>query len=268
MTTTQPWPGLSRRHLLAAPLAMATAARAAQPALPLPPVVDLSALLGPVKEQGDRMTCAYFAVTAAAEAVVARQTGMPVVFSEQYLTDIQHGGGRLPVDESADVYDVLDTLETFGMVPAAARPYLPKQAPGQLVQRPDPALLALGKQVKLQSITIEVNAHPIETLQRRLLRRPVITALALPPNNAGWRDDGLVEPMLRLLPTDEDARYKFPNHIVALTGYDQRQQMFFFRNSWGPGWGRGGYGRISFASMLTRWRLGDLFYFAPGPAPT
>ncbi|OYU15134.1 MAG: hypothetical protein CFE37_07000 [Alphaproteobacteria bacterium PA4] len=265
MTSLRPWPGLNRRQLLAAPLALATAARARPvvPELPLPPVVDLSALLGPAKQQGDRMTCAYFAATALAEAAVARQTGLPVIFSEQYLTDIKHGGSRLPADETVDLYAVMDIVQDFGMVPASARPYLQKQVPGELVQRPDAALLALGKQVKLQMYMLPYS-YRIEDLQRRMLRRPAVVGLALPHNAAGWRDDGLVEPVPGLVPSGEDAREDFPNHFVAVTGYDLRQQMFHFRNSWGADWGRGGYGRISFATMRTNfWAHGDAFMLAP-----
>ena len=257
----------SRRDLLGAGLALGVPGRtwAAVPPQPLPAVVDLSALFGPAKDQGDRMTCMYFAATAAAEAVVARQTGMQIIFSEQYLTDIAHGGGRLPADETTDDVRVMDIVQDFGMVPASARPYLPQQAPGQLVHRPDAALLALGQRVKLQWVSASATGNRIEVLQRRLLRRPMIVALALPHNNAGWRDDGLVESVPGLVPGG-DAREEFPNHFVVVTGYDQRQQIFFFRNSWGADWGRSGYGRISFASMKTRFWEGNALSFLPTSA--
>lgn len=35
-------------------------------------------------------------------------------------------------------------------------------------------------------------------------------------------------------------------HAVVLTGYDDKEKMFDWRNSWGPGWGRNGYGRIPY----------------------
>jgi hypothetical protein len=256
---------LSRRQLLAAGLALSTAGRASAvlPTPPLPPVVDLSALFGPARDQGNRMTCAYFATTAAAEGTLARATGMAMAFSEQFLTDIDHGGGRLPADETTDIGRVMELVSTFGMVPAAACPYRPDQAAGQAVQRPDATLLALGQPMRLEPSF--GSTLSIENLQRRLLRRPLVIALALPADHAGWRDDGLVLPVPGVVPRGA-ARDEFPNHFVVLTGYDQRKQLFFFRNSWGPGWGRGGYGRIRFASMRTNWWTGDALYFLSPPA--
>lgn len=256
---------LSRRQLLAAGLALSlpATARAAQPASPLPPVVDQSALFGPVKDQGERNTCAYFAATAAAEATLARATGMPVTLSEQYLTDLAHGGRRLPADETTDMFIVMDLVKKHGMVPAAARPYQPQQRPGQLVQHPDAALQALGQPLSFRPFGLVDTS--LESLQRALLRQPLIVPLAYPHNRAGWHDDGLVEPVPGLVPGGE-ARNDFPNHFVVLTGFDRRRQIFFLRSSWGPAWGHAGYGRIRFASMRTRWWTGDAYYLRAGPS--
>jgi len=265
MTSSRPWSGLSRRQMLAAPLALATAARAKPgPALPLPSVVDLSALFGPAKEQGDRMTCAYFAVTAVAEALLTRKAGLPVTLSEQYLTDLAHAGGRLPADETTDIGEVWDLVEDYGMVPAATLPYQPRLAAGQPVRGPNAALLVKGRRLKFTRV--DRFDSTVEGLQQGLLRGPLVVALAYPHNLSGWHDDGLIEPVLSLVPSGE-AREDYPNHFVVLTGYDQRKQMFLLRNSWGPGWGRNGYGRISFAAMRTRWRTGDASYFLLGPEP-
>lgn len=256
-------PGLNRRHLLAAPFALASAGRAkpAAPMLPLPDVVDHSALLGPARDQGARFTCAYFAVTAALEALHARQTGMPVSLSEQYLADIVNGGKPRPADESVDLLTVMSAAIDHGMVPASARPYQPNQPKGQLVQPPDAALQALAwRPGNLDLITMTYPVD-IDRIQRALLRRPLIVGLALPADAAGWHDDGLVQPVPGLVPHGIAAREKFPNHFVAFTGYDQRRQMFFFRNCWGPGWGNNGYGRISFESMQSNWLADMPWYF-------
>ncbi|MEI6419367.1 MAG: C1 family peptidase [Sphingomonadales bacterium] len=256
MTTTQLPQGLSRRHLLAAPFALATVARAAQPALalPLPPVIDHSALLGPVKNQFDRDVCAYFAFTAAVEAALARLTGLPMALSEQFLTDLAYAGGPPPARETTSLNDPVALAKAHGMVPAGALPYRPRLPAHQLIRMPEPAVLAAALRINLKMAALALPT--VEKLVRKLLTSPLIVPLAYPEDEAGWREDGWVVPVPALMESWE-VRFSVPNHFVLLTGYDLRQQFFRFRSSWGPGWGQAGYGRISFDAMRTRWWTGN-----------
>lgn len=46
-------------------------------------------------------------------------------------------------------------------------------------------------------------------------------------------------------------------HAVMAVGYDQREKRFLVRNSWGSGWGMGGYFTIPFEYLET---LADDFW--------
>ena len=48
-------------------------------------------------------------------------------------------------------------------------------------------------------------------------------------------------------------------HAVVAVGYDDSTQRFIVRNSWGPGWGMGGYFTIPYA-YLTDSNLADDFW--------
>lgn len=37
-----------------------------------------------------------------------------------------------------------------------------------------------------------------------------------------------------------------PGHAIILTGYDDKKQIFLFKNSWGTKWGYKGYGKLSY----------------------
>ncbi|HKF49507.1 MAG TPA: C1 family peptidase [Terracidiphilus sp.] len=50
------------------------------------------------------------------------------------------------------------------------------------------------------------------------------------------------------LPAADDPR--FAVHAIAVTGYDDAGQRFFFRNSQGEQWGDGGYGTLPYAYLL------------------
>ena len=44
---------------------------------------------------------------------------------------------------------------------------------------------------------------------------------------------------------------KYTNHIVLITGYDDNNQCWIIKNSWGANWGESGYCRIRYGSHLT-----------------
>jgi C1A family cysteine protease len=46
-------------------------------------------------------------------------------------------------------------------------------------------------------------------------------------------------------------------HAVLIVGYDDDEQSFTVKNSWGPDWGEGGYFRIAYSEMETAVSFGD-----------
>jgi hypothetical protein len=58
-------------------------------------------------------------------------------------------------------------------------------------------------------------------------------------------------------------------HALCFVGFDARRQLLRFANSWGPGWGEGGYGSISYdvyaALLMDAWGMVDAVDF-PQPA--
>ncbi len=54
-------------------------------------------------------------------------------------------------------------------------------------------------------------------------------------------------------------------HTVLIVGY--QDSSFIFKNSWGPEWGEGGYGRMSFAYHYNHAREGLVAYLAEAKAP-
>ena len=48
-------------------------------------------------------------------------------------------------------------------------------------------------------------------------------------------------------------------HAILAVGYDDAHRRLLFRNSWGAGWGRQGYGEMPYAYLETR-SLSDDFW--------
>jgi hypothetical protein len=259
MTAANPRLGLSRRHLLAAPFALATASRAAQPTLPpLPPVIDLRALMTPARDQGEvRDTCAHFAFIAAAEAVLARDTGRILPLSEEFLARMARPAADPPFDESTTMVRVAAVATHHGLLPLASMPYQADTSSGcrkggpscRPPAAPSPQLLAQASKLKLGGIELTPG---YKKFRRTMTNEhcPVIIGLKLPHDYAGWRDDGLVIAAPKVMALPAAQRDALPNHFVALSGYDDRKQMYFFKNSWGTSWGDNGYGRISYDDVF------------------
>lgn len=54
-------------------------------------------------------------------------------------------------------------------------------------------------------------------------------------------------------------------HAVACVGYDDRHHYFIFRNSWGEGWGDGGYGYLPYAYLLDMGLAADFWTIRSAP---
>ena len=266
----------SRRQVLlgaCAGLVTPSALWAQAPARPKPPdSADLSSLMSPAKDQGSRYTCAAFASNAILEAAIKRDLGRTVVLSEEFAV-YQAWRHKSPgPDESMTITDLLDIAMDVGSVPEADWPYRPElpetcvatkpgasrpvTTPPATVNNtcrgptPPDTLLAKAAQLKAsQVLSMVVTGSLVEDLMIRLgrSRSAIIMAAKDLPDRDEWKQSG----ELRLTRRVQDLHKRkaledAPNHFVALTGYDRSKRQFYFKNSWGPSWGRDGYGWISF----------------------
>lgn len=53
-----------------------------------------------------------------------------------------------------------------------------------------------------------------------------------------------------VLPMPSTSEQMLGGHAVLAVGYDDAQQRFLVRNSWGPGWGQGGYFTMPYAYLM------------------
>lgn len=213
-----------------------------------------------VKDQGRRPSCAIFAITSALEFQNAEQFGKPEKFSEDYLLwatrkTSGHSGTRAdePTMGTAQTFSEKDEGYTLAEVIAALRAYgIPRQSdvPNTFgnkiddIQDPSPEIVALSRG------RLRVDIHPLPGTGREDMISNVISALncRFPvvislrwPYERGARTGFL----------DQQPTMPKYAHAVTLVGYRCEtgrieDALFAFKNSYGPSWGMGGYGQVSY----------------------
>ncbi len=58
------------------------------------------------------------------------------------------------------------------------------------------------------------------------------------------------------------------NHAIVLVGWDDANQAWILRNSWGPNWGENGYMRIGYGVSRVGYSANYIAYESSGPTPT
>jgi Papain family cysteine protease len=213
-----------------------------------------------VKNQGRRPSCAVFAIVSALEYQYAELTGRAEKFSEEYLLwatrKALNRGGHLPEDSSpgqADLSDDADegfslddvvlALRAYGILPLAAMPDVGYR---KMTDIPEPSAELVDQARTHQRVFV----HPLPGHNQAMRIDNVIHALnAGIPVAVGMR-----------WPSFRTTRGGFLNmqlplpgaaHAVTLIGYQNssgnaEDTVFMFKNSWGPAWGEGGYGRATY----------------------
>jgi hypothetical protein len=235
-----------------------------QPAV-VQPEVDLRPVffkleLG-VKNQGQRPSCAVFAIVSALEYQNAMLTGKVEKFSEEYLIwAVRKTTMRLPpaavagpADPSAKEYQ--DEGFALTEVVAALRAYgIPLQSsmPNTFgskidaIEDPTPAVVEEARNHQ------RVFVQPLPGRDRPTRINNIVQALdsGFPVAiGMGWPAGRIVNGFLSSQKPPPDS-----GHAVTLVGYKSdtgriEDAYFIFKNSWGPRWGQGGYGTVTYGYL-------------------
>ena len=231
-------------------------------------VVDLRKYQTSVKDQKDRNTCAYFAVTALVEGVISEKFNKKFDISEEF----QIFYGKDHYNEYADKEFGNTTMIAQNFVnqdfimrerdfPYQTSPF----APGYICADEDaygteapshcysggPLEFTYDQSVRVDGLEYDwitpmwsPGTSRAELIQQRIDKgRPVVLTLKVYP--PGW-DNAHVEYSDATHEKCEAGEYECYGHAILLTGYDSDKKVFMFKNSWGTSWGNEGYGTMSF----------------------
>lgn len=231
-------------------------------------IVDLRKLQTPVKNQLDRNTCAYFAVTALIEGVIKQKFNKSFDISEQF----QIYYGKEHFNEYSDkeygyTYDIVSNFtHQYFFIKEEDLPYQTSYfEPGKPCENEDPFDTSAPSfcfshapisyknlpRVRVDGLKLDwitglwsIGKTRAQLIQKRIKeQRPVVITLKV---YAPLWDNAKVEYTAETDKKCNDGTYECYGHAVLLTGYDTEREVFFFKNSWSEKWGNKGYGEISF----------------------
>jgi hypothetical protein len=209
-----------------------------------------------VKNQGRRPSCAVFAIVSALEFQNAGLTGKVERFSEEYLIwAVRRTTHRMPPpgsaqgnptgeeqDEGFALSEVVSALRAYGIPTQASMPNtFGKRI--EAITDPPPAV------VQEASSHQRVFVHEVPGRGGATRINNIVQSLnaGLPvPVGVNW-------PAGRIINGYLSSQKGVPGngHAVTLVGYKSasgrmEDAYFLFKNSWGPAWGQGGYGTVTY----------------------
>ena len=197
-----------------------------------PSSVDLTDKMPPVFDQGQLGSCTAQAITAA----VIAESGDKTLLSRLFLyfnERLALGALYTKFDTGAVIRDGLKSVVNDGSIPEIAWPY----DISTFADPPAPVLYeAAKKDLVTQYATVPQN---LVNLRCALLEGyPVVFGISVYSSFLAATDGNIPMPA-----ADEKL---LGGHAILLVGFDNATRRFKFRNSWGPTWGDGGYGWLTY----------------------
>ena len=207
----------------------------------LPAEVDLSSAFPRPQTQGSQPSCTAWAVGYALRSYYEHWRRGWDIGDRRHLVSPAFIYDRLVAklpncSQGTSISAALELLRTEGAPSLAAAPYDPRQC--RLAATP--ALLEAAQGFRIdgwQTVDFTVLDNVKGELQAG---NPVVIGMEV------------AEPFTRLAGDavyDDTSAPGMMAHALVVVGYSERRQAFKLMNSWGPGWGDGGFGWISYRAF-------------------
>lgn len=192
----------------------------------LPSSVDLRSAYEAVYNQGSDNSCGAHAITACLDCIYERSTGVQHRFEKDYIWNWSkwHRGISSSVNTGMDFPSAEATLRING---------------AKLVSKDNQPTEEIIKGFKL----VRSRFQSLDSLKQKLaMGLPLLYTINVPKsfgNGTDWRKHTV----------EYDKEFSGGLHYVAVVGYDDACQRFLFENSWGAGWGDGGFFGVPYDQM-------------------
>ena len=221
------------------------------PPIPLPPKIDYTSTMTPVRNQGDEGTCVAFAsVIGVKEYQDTKEYKNMIELSPRYTYSLCKKYDGSPEEEGTYPRVAMKMLLKYGTPPESYWPYRPHQTDKP---KPEADTAALKYRVRAYA-----RLKTIPEMKRSLIiNGPYLAGVDV---YESWFTKKASKTGLIPMPKKSD-QYQ-GGHAICIVGYDDTKKLFKFKNSWGDDWGDGGYGYLTYDYMkqycLDAWSATDL----------
>lgn len=208
--------------------------------LTLPSLVDLRNQDSPIEDQGQLGSCTSFAAGAAFRFDMRKQGLSDFVPSHLFEYYNSRSRNQKSVDSGATIRGAIKAINTYGLCPESEWPYdISKFASKPPTQSYKDALQdrAIKYQAIAQNITVMKNC-----LAQGL---PFVIGISVYQSF-----ESQIVANTGMVPLPKNSERLLGGHALMVCGYRDSNLTFIVRNSWGSGFGDGGYIYLPYAYLL------------------
>ena len=195
--------------------------------------VDWTEFLPPVRDQGNEGTCAAHAGACVKEAQEKVDTGFNINFSPRFIYTFR---ANKP-DDGMNLRDLMNIMTKYGVCTESLCPY----EAGKPIDAVDDKMISEAAEFCIKSYAL---CNTISEVKSALVEQgPCVVAFPVydfgpsfwKPKQAGMPAQG--------------------GHAVTIVGYNDSQQAFLIRNSWGESWNGNGYTWFPYSDWGAQWEV-------------
>lgn len=217
----------------------------------LPPSFDLTKQCPPVYDQGQLGSCTANAIAAAVEFDLMKQKQNPIFVPSRLFIYYNERAmeGTVASDSGAQIRDGIKSVATQGDCPETLWPY----AIAKFAVKPPANCYANA--VKYKAINYQRIVQELNQFKGCLFAGyPFVFGFTV---YTSFESQQVAQTGHASMPAAGEKT--IGGHAVMAVGYDDANQWFIVRNSWGAGWGMQGYFTLPYAYLLNQ-NLSDDFW--------
>jgi C1A family cysteine protease len=215
----------------------------------LPEKVDWTTQMSVVKDQGREGSCVGHAAVAVKEFQEKRQTRRDFDFSERFAYEYAKRYDEWEGEdyEGTTLRGVMKALHKHGVCEEDHWPYMPYK-----IGRPDPQALQNAWQYRIgvyRSLAYFDKREGKSRVNLEAVKRALVEVGPIAVGFHIYGEDWFKVGLDGLIKDSGSTVYE-GGHAVCLVAYDNKERIFSLKNSWGPRWGKAGYGFLSYDYMV------------------